>query len=174
MNDWGQRESRRGCFGLIFIVLLAVLLYGEYISFVTYKEKNMMTLLDKSYSDFTVENYINGEKSYIRKTSNGNSSGDLNLTPDDIESIMSEISSTKVKGIENYEYIKIVNEFTVHLDSSNPVEKTIRLYLGRDINTNKLLLAISSTKKTVAHFYEVNNDNLYKILDELVKEKQAL
>lgn len=173
MNDWGQAESRRGFYRFIGVGLLAVGLYIGYIFFVTYSEKNMMALLDKSYTDFTVKNYINGGESYFRKVSNGNESGSLNLTTDDMESIMSGISSTEVKGVFNYSDIQMENDFAVYLDSSIPSEELIRLYLGRDINTNKLLLTISSTKKTVAYYYEVKNDNLYKVLDELVKEKQA-
>lgn len=157
----------------ISIGIFAVTIYIGYVFFVTYSEKNMLTLLNESYTNFTVKDYIEGEASYFRNVSTGNESANLQLTSANIQCIMDAMSSTKVEGIFAYEDIQMDNHFAIYLEPVIPDEDMIRLYVGKDRQTNTLLLTISSTKKTVAYYYKVQNDSLYNTLECLAKAKQA-
>ena len=172
MNDWGNKKIRRELYALIGAVLLLVMAYGGYIYYVTYSEKNMMTLFEKNFEDFTVESYVNSEESYFRKISNDSQSSRVSLSVSDIKSIMSAISSTNVQGIPDYIDIQTEDDFFIYLDSADSYDMPIRLYVGKDSNTDRYILYILSTKKTVANYYEVKSADLYKLIDELFKAKQ--
>ena len=171
MNDWGSGKIRRELYALIGVVLLLVMAYGGYIYYVTYSEKNMMTLLEKSFEDFTVESYVNSEESYFRRISSDSQSSRVSLSVSDIKSIMNAISSTNVQGISSAYDIQTEEDFLVYLDSAGSYDRPIRLFIGKESNADRYILYISSTKKTVADFYEVKSADLYKLIDELFANK---
>ena len=174
MNDWGSGKIRRELYALIGVVLLLIMAYGGYIYYVTYSEKNMMTLFEKNFEGFTVESYVNSEESYFRKISNDSQSSRVSLSVSDIESIMSAISSTNVQGISSAYDIQTEEDFLVYLDSADSYDTPIRLFIGKDSNTDRYILYILSNKKTVVNYYEAKSADLYKLIDELFTANQAL
>ena len=155
---------------LIVILVIAGVGVAYMSNFVSgkYGESTVDELFKVVESDYSKELYTIGTINYVSEESTDNKK--ITLSEENISNLLNQLEKTTVTGIKqkDLDALDIRNSYIVEFESK--VADDLVLFVGRDENTQNVILEIMAMDKKLADKYLVQGEETFNLIEELIKQ----
>ena len=155
---------------LVVILVIAGLISGYMYNLVSgkYGETTVLELFKIVDSDYSKELYSTGTINYNSEEITNNKK--ITLSTENRSNLLNQLEITSVTGIKrkDIDALDIHNSYIIEFESE--VAEDLVLFIGRDENTQNIILEIMAMDKKLADKYLVQNVEVFNLIEELIEQ----
>lgn len=154
------------------IVILAIvgLGFGYMYNFFSekYGESTVQELFEIVDTDYSKELYTTGTINYVSEKITANKK--ITLSTEHMSDLLNQLEKTTVTGIErkDLDTLDIHNSYIIEFESNSADD--LVFFVGRDENTQNIILEIMAMDKKLADKYLVQDKEFFNLIEELIKQ----